>query len=300
MRARRGWLGAGLVLGVGSVWFGLGSQSHLTAAAPAAGQALAVPPQTYTPPRTPDGQPDMQGIWANRGVNSYDLEHGMSEAHLKITGIQQNWKPAIVDPPNGKFPYQPWAAAKRKEIQDNYLTLTKTEYVDPHTLCYLSGIPRIFYQSEFQILQPPGHVVFLQEFNHAYRVVPLDGRPHLGDNFKLWMGDSRGRWEGNTLVVDVTSNNDKTWWDVVGSFHSDALHIVERYTFVDADTINYEATFDDPKVFTRPWTMAWPLTREKEPGFQLLEEACWEGERDLPRFLELGYRYYFGESWKLR
>ena len=145
-------------------------------------------------------------------------------------------------------------------------------------MCYLSGIPRVFYQGGFQILQPPGHVVFLQEFNHAYRIVPLDQRPHLGDNFKLWMGDSRGRWEGNTLVVDVTSNNDKTWWDVVGSFHSDALHIVERYTFVDADTINYDATFEDLKVFTRPFRMSLLLNRNKEPGYELIEFACHEGQ----------------------
>jgi len=243
---------------------------------PAAGQTPTV--SRWIPPRLPDGQPDMQGIWANRGVNSYDLERGMSEAHLKITGIQQNWKPAIVDPPDGKFPYQPWAAAKRKEIQDNYLTLTKAEYVDPHTLCYLSGIPRIFYQGEFQILQPPGYVVFLQEFNHGSRIVPLDARPHVAGDIKLWMGDSRGHWEGNTLVVDVTNNNDRTWWDVVGSFHSNGLHIAERYTFIDADTINYEATFEDPKVFVRPFKMALLFKRNNEEGRELMEFACREGQ----------------------
>jgi hypothetical protein len=253
--------------------------------APAAAQAsgegapAAAPTTTWNPPRTLDGQPDIQGYWQNRGVNSYNLEEGMGKEHLEITAINpQNWRPAIVDPPDGKFPYQPWAAAKRKEIRDHHTNLTKWEYIDPHTLCYLSGIPRVFYQGGFQILQPPGYVVFLQEFNHAYRIVPLDQRPHLGDNFKLWMGDSRGRWEGNTLVVDVTSNNDKTWWDVVGSFHSDALHIVERYTFVDADTINYEATFEDPKVFTRPFKMSLLFNRNKEPGYELIEFACHEGQ----------------------
>lgn len=245
---------------------------------PAAGQAPTTAAKRWNAPRTADGQPDMQGIWANRGVNSYDLEHGMSEAHLTITGIQQNWRPAIVDPPDGKFPYQPWAAVKRREIQDNYLTLTKLEYIDPHTLCYLSGIPRIFYQGQFQILQPRGHVVFLQEFNHGSRVVPLGGRPHVGGNIELWMGDSRGHWEGNTLIVDVANNNDRTWWDVVGSFHSDALHIVERYTFVDADTINYEATFEDPKVFTRPFKMALLFARDTEEGHELMEFACREGQ----------------------
>ena len=245
---------------------------------PAAGQAPATATKSWNPPRTPDGQPDMQGIWGNRGVNSYDLEHGMSDAHLRITGIQQNWRPAIVDPPDGKFPYQPWAAAKRKEIQDNYLTLTKLEYVDPHTLCFLSGIPRVFYQGAFQILQPPGYVVFLEEFNHGSRVVPLDGHPHVGGNIELWMGDSRGHWEGNTLVVDVTNNNDRTWWDVVGSFHSNALHIVERYRFVNADTINYEATFEDPKVFTRPFKMALLFERNEDKAYEVMEFACQEGQ----------------------
>ena len=248
------------------------------APAHAAGQTPAAAARTWTPPRTPDGQPDMQGIWGNLGVNSYDLEHGMSEAHLKITGIQQNWRPAIVDPPDGTFPYQPWAARKRKEIQDNYLTLTKLEYVDPHTRCFLSGIPRVFYQGQFQILQPPGYVVMLQEFNHGSRVIPLDARPHVGGNIELWMGDSRGHWEGNTLVVDVTNSNDRTWWDVVGSFHSNALHIVERYTFVDTDTINYEATFDDPKVFTRPFKMALLLKRNEDKSYELMEFACHEGQ----------------------
>jgi len=242
-------------------------------------QAPTAATKAWSPPQTPDGQPDIQGFWSNRGVNSYDLEKGMSEEHLKITGIvPQDWRPAIVDPPDGKFPYQPWAAAKKKEIADNHTDLTKREYVDPHTLCFLSGIPRVLYQGGFQILQPPGHVVILQEFNHAYRIIPLDGRPHVGESIKLFMGDSRGHWEGNTLVVDVPNNNDKTWWDVVGSFHSDALHIVERYTIVDAETINYEATIEDPKVFTRPVKMALLLKRNKEKGYELMEFACHEGQ----------------------
>jgi hypothetical protein len=115
--------------------------------------------------------------------------------------------------------------------------------------------------------------------------VPLDGRPHLPENIKLFMGDSRGRWEGNTLVVDVTNNNDKTWLDVIGSFHSDALHLVERFTVVDVKTINYEATIEDPKVYTRPWKLALVLERTNQEGFELWEEACHEGERDVPHIL---------------
>ena len=141
------------------------------------------------------------------------------------------------------------------------------------------------YFGEFQILQPPGHVVFLIAFSHSYRVVPLDGRPHLADDIKLFMGDSRGRWEGNTLVVDVTNNNDRTWLDGIGSFHSDALHVVERFTVVDATTIDYEATIEDTKVYTRPWTLALRLERVHEKDYELWEEACYEGERDVPHIL---------------
>jgi hypothetical protein len=124
-----------------------------------------------------------------------------------------------------------------------------------------------------QILQVPGTVVILYESNHSYRVIPLDGR-HPPAQMKLWMGDSRGRWEGDTLVVDVTQFNDMTWFDMAGNFHSDALHVVERYTLLDPDHINYEATIEDPKVFMRPWKMSMILNRHKEKNFRLLEYEC--------------------------
>ena len=257
----------------------------LLAPVPAAGQAPTAAAATWNPPRTPDGQPDIQGFWDEQGVNSYDLEEGMSEAHRAISGIQQqNWRRAIVDPADGKFPYQPWAAAKKKEIKENYLD-PKPEHLDPAARCFLDGVPRLFYQSGWQFLQPPGHVVILYEYQHGYRIIPVDGRPHTEETVKLWMGDSRGHWEGNTLVVDVTNNNDQTWFDVVGSFHSDALHIVERYTFVDADRIDYEATIEDPKVYTRPFKIALNFARNKQKGFEQLEHACYEGERSVENML---------------
>jgi hypothetical protein len=122
--------------------------------------------------------------------------------------------------------------------------------------------------------------VILYEWTHAYRVIPTDERPHIGEDVKLWMGNSRGRWEGNTLVVDVTNINDRNFLDTVGTFHSDAMRVVERWTLVDADRINYEVTVDDPQVFTRPWKMAFPILRNKQQGFELMEHACYEGERD--------------------
>jgi hypothetical protein len=250
--------------------------------------------KTWNPPRTPDGQPDIQGFWANQGrrLATYNIEamEGASETHTLLSGVQSDSHTLIVDPADGKIPYQPWARARRQDIFDNHANPTKWEHVDPHTLCFLSGVPRMFYQGTIQILQTPGYVVVLQEFNHAYRVIPLDGRPHIPENVKLWMGDSRGRWDGNTLLVDVTSKNDRTRFDIVGDFHSDAVHIRERFTFVDPDTIRYQATFEDPNVYTRPFTMALTLGRsvrgEEAKTYELMEEACREGERDAPRMLE--------------
>ena len=258
-----------------------------------AAQTPTAAAKAWTPPRTSDGQPDIQGFWANQGrrLATYNIEamEGASETHTLISGVQSDPQSLIVDPPDGRIPYQPWARAKRTEVFDHRDDLTKWEYVDPHTRCFLSGVPRVFYQGTVQILQPPGYVVILQEFNHGSRIIPLDGRPHVGDPIKLWMGDSRGHWEGNTLVVDVTSSNDKTRFDIVGDFHSDAVHINERYTFVNPDTISYEATFEDPKVYTRPFKMALTFGRtvrgEEVQGYELLEEACHEGQRNAPNML---------------
>ena len=251
-----------------------------------AGQTAAA----RNPPRTPDGQPDIQGFWANqRRLATYNVEEAADPAHVRLSGNPTDQGSLIVDPPDGKIPYQPWARAKRQEVFDHHNDLTKWEHVDPHTRCFLSGVPRIFYQGSFQVVQSPGYVVFLQEFNHGSRIIPLDGRPHVGADIKLWMGDSRGRWEGNTLVVDVANNNDKTWFDIVGDFHSDALHISERFTAVGPDVIRYEATFEDPKVYTRPFKMAVTFGRlvrgEEARNYELLEEACLEGERNTQQML---------------
>jgi hypothetical protein len=260
---------------------------------PAFAQTSAAGDKTWTPSRTADGQPDIQGFWANQGrrLATYNIQamDGASDAHTQISGVQSDAHSLIVDPPDGKIPYLPWAQAKRQDVFDNHNNPTKREHVDPHTLCWLSGVPRMFYQGVIQIQQVPGYVVILQEFNHAYRIIHLDGRPHLPANVKLWMGDSRGRWEGNTLNVDVSNKNDKTRFDIVGDFHSDAVRIRERFTVIDADTIRYEATFDDPTVYTRPFTMRVNLGRsvrgEAAKTFELIEEACREGERSRPELL---------------
>jgi len=256
-------------------------------------QTSAAGDKAGTVSRTADGQPDIQGFWANQGrrLATYNIQamDGASDVHSQISGVQSDAQSLVVDPADGKIPYLPWAQAKRQEIFDNHNNPTKWEHVDPHTLCWLSGIPRMFYQGTFQIMQVPGYVVMLQEFNHAYRIIHLDGRSSLPANVKLWMGDSRGRWDGNTLQVDVSNKNDRTRFDIVGDFHSDAVRIRERFIVVDADTIRYEATFDDPAVYTRPFTMRLNLGRavrgEAARSYELIEEACREGERNTPELL---------------
>jgi hypothetical protein len=137
-------------------------------------------------------------------------------------------------------------------------------------------------------------VLVLVERAHAYRVIPTDGRPHVGTDVRLWQGDSTGHWEGNTLVVDVTNQNGKAWLDQAGNFYSDRAHMIERMTLIDANTIHYTVTIEDPTVFTRPWTMAFPLKRNPQKGFELIEEGCHEGEKNTQYLLDLGFRIYPG------
>lgn len=212
--------------------------------------------------RTIDGKPDLQGIWQARNTAAGDLEdHGAS------LGIEAG-RGVIVDPPDGKIPYQPWAAEKRKENFKNRAT------ADPLGKCYLAGVPRITYLPfPFQIFQTPKFVAIAYEYDHATRTIYLDGSKHLPD-IDFWMGDSRGHWEGNTLVVDVADLNEQTWLDLAGDFHSDALKLTERYTRTGPDTLQYEVTIEDPKVFTRPWKISMPLYRHTEKNFQLYEYEC--------------------------
>jgi len=257
-------------------------------AAEQGGQAPAAGARAYTPPRTPDGQPDIQGFWNPIGTfyNIQDLEFQAIYQNFASADPARRGKSLIVDPPDGKIPYQAWAAEKVNEVMQHHADPTP-RYLDPNARCFPQGVPRHLNNRELEIFQPPGHVVFFNMAHHTYRVVPLNGGPHIPEGVKLWMGDSRGRWEGNTLVVDVTNNNDKTWFDVVGSFHSDALHVAERITPVSADAIEYEATLTDPKVYTRPWTMKLRIQRNRDYGPELWEEACVESnERTLELMLK--------------
>lgn len=204
--------------------------------------AFAAPAQTSLP-RTADGKPDFEGIWQASGSAAADLAGG------------------------GQIPYQPSAAAKKAADFRNRAK------ADPLGQCYMPGVPRIMYMAfPFQIFQTPGAIAMTFEWSLDYRLVYMDGRPHF-DGLDFWMGDSRGHWDGDTLVVDVTNHNDKTWLDRAGDFHSDALHVVERYRMTDKDTIQYEATIEDSKVFTKPWAIRVALHRRKDRD-RLHEYAC--------------------------
>lgn len=264
-----------------------GQAAPTSAAKPTAAQTSEA--KAWTPPRTADGQPDFHGYWTEKKgglMGLYSIEDGASEEHALITGTKATkGQSYVIDPPDGKIPYQPWSAAVRQEIKQSYQHPTRPYHIDPVVRCFLEGT-RNFYQSVFQFVQTRDQVVLLFEYQHAYRVIPLDTHPHIAEPIKLYMGDSRGHWEGNTLVVDVTNNNDQTWFDLVGSFHSDAMRITERYTMTGPNAMRLEATFTDPQVFTRPWTMAVSFERNAMPGFELLEDACHEGERDAAHILK--------------
>lgn len=270
----------GVVLSVGVL-----AGSALGSERPPAQGASSAPRAQVQPvlPRTSDGQPDIQGYWSLRHAGTfalYSLEGKVDEEYQISRGDPiQAYRSAIVDPPDGRIPYQEWAARQAAEYFEHYRNPTKPEHYDTRARCYLPGVPRHSYDMNHQFIQTPGYVLMLIEFNHAYRIIPVDGRPHLGAGISLWQGDSRGRWEGQTLVVDSTNFNDKTWFDLVGSFHSDALHVVERWTVVDRDRIDYVATVEDPKVFTRPWTVAFTLARNRTSGHEIREFACREGRR---------------------
>ncbi|MBI3047244.1 MAG: hypothetical protein HYY76_02940 [Acidobacteria bacterium] len=251
--------------------------------AAAAGQA-----GRWSPPRLPDGQPDMQGHWISDAVGAaHSVEDGRDPDADTIQGRVGEHNPVvIVSPPDGRIPYRPEAAARRERLLRDIFTPTRFEHVDPHVRALLDGVPRNNYvPGGMQIIQTPGMVAILYESNHAYRVIPIDGRPHPPQPVKLWMGDSRGRWEGDTLVVDVTNFNEETWLDSHGSFHSDALHVVERWTYAGPDRIDYEVTLDDPKAFSRPWTIAFRVNRNKQKGYEVWEDTRWEGERDVEHIL---------------
>jgi hypothetical protein len=258
-------------------------------------QAVSSAAAQWSPPRTSDGQPDIQGYWSGTAgiAAAYDIQDGVPPGEKQVSAelpiqVSKDQAPhAIVDPPDGKIPYQPSAAAIRDENKANSLHPTKLEQIDSLTRCFQMGVPRQQFLGGLQILQSAGYVVIVTG-NGLSRTIPLDGRPHIGAGIKLWAGDSVGHWEGNTLVVDVTNINEHGWYDWAGNFHSNYLHLIERWTFTNADTIEYEVTSYDAKVFTKPWTLKNVFVRNKKKGTdaEQWEDACYEGERDVNAILQ--------------
>ena len=233
----------------------------LTSAVIAAAQPRSAP--TGALPRMADGKPNLQGIWQASGSAAADLQDHPARLNM-LAGR------SVVE--GGEIPYQAWAAAKRAENFQN------RQKADPLAQCYMPGTPRIMYLDfPFQIFQTPRTIAMTFEWSLDYRLIYTDGSPHPMD-LDSWMGDSRGHWDGDTLVVDVANQNDKTWLDMAGDIHSDALHVVERYRMTGADTIQYEATIDDSKVFTRPWTIRILLRRRLDRD-RLFEYVC-QAERE--------------------
>jgi hypothetical protein len=286
-------------------------------AAPATYPPYTRPVSTYVPPRTADGQPDISGLYLaiplprsietplvpmlNRAPNRANGEFSYSLNERPKLPEGAIVRPAGVDPADGRIPLTPEALARRKHIIANQ---EKVEYLDGRVLCLAPGIPRSTVPAPvvgYQIFQKPGYVVIFYEQSHLYRTIPLDGRPPLDPGVRKAMGVSRGHWEGNVLVVEVTNftnNLDNNW--VIGAVsatpgipaeslttghgipHSDRYRVTERYTPIDANTIHYEATINDEQVFTQPWTLAWYGFARAPKDYVPVEYACFEGnEKNL-------------------
>jgi hypothetical protein len=286
--------------------------------------------KSWTPPRTPDGQPDLQGVWTNATITPFERPASLrdkaflSEAEAAaleqraavqreedgpprpgdVGNYNQFWMDSgdrvvstrrtslVIDPPDGRVPLRPEAEARR-DFSSAHEGDSFT-YMSVWDRCITRGVPAgMFpagYNNAYQIVQTPGYVVIHYEMIHEGRVIPIDGRPHLPSSVKLWNGDSRGRWEGTTLVVETTNYNDKGWiatqaaaGRIKGVPQTESLHVVERFTPIDANTIDYQATIDDPTMYTRPWTVSVPLHRD--PGYQIYEYACHEGNRAIENIL---------------
>jgi hypothetical protein len=218
-------------------------------------------------PRAGTGRPDLQGVYNGTGMSgSWGLEE-----HAPKFGFPGG-PSLVIDPPDQKLPIQVWA----REEQQKRLT-GEWAHQDPTARCFVGGVPRSMYVlgGPMQILQTPQYVVFVFE-RWSYRIIPLDGRQHLPDHVRLWMGDSVGRWEGDKLVVETTNANGKSWLSEIGDVISHAARVVERFTMVSPTRIEYEVTVDDPLAYNAPWTIAFAYNRANA-SVQLMEQACHEG-----------------------
>lgn len=266
--------------------------------------------QTYTAPRTADDQPDIQGLYTRNGVvgleaqppvnpidpsgknplsvsnrsdglGPYPKVFGQGGAVLRAGQARQQHPTGIVDPPDRNLPWKPGEDAKRREFLLKMNPAADLAHVELNARCALPGP----FQGDdgnnpYQFLQPRGEFVILYDYNHTSRIIHLDGRPHVGPSIRLFMGDSIGHWEGNTLIVDTTNYNGHVAYSREIPYLSDALHTTERFTVTDANTVEYEATIDDPALFTKPWKTAGYFSRAAK-GVESLEFACAEGSQTL-------------------
>jgi hypothetical protein len=282
-------------------WYGSAAATVIVAfvaAVPANGQEKAATTK-YVAPRTADNHPDMQGAWARRGV-------GLQEANAPNTplsdfgstgqpyptvfntgvfttqdrSVLQGRPAGVIDPADRVLPWRPEADAARREFIPKMIPPASLGYVEKAARCVLPGPLEADDRHPYQIIQRPGYFVMMYEYNHVTRVIPTDGRPHVGSNIRLFMGDSVGRWEGDTLVVDTTNFNDKTSLGRTVPYHSEALHTVERFTRIDPNILDYQITIDDPKMFTRPIKIAGTF-QAADPKTELMEFACAEGSQVL-------------------
>jgi hypothetical protein len=282
--------------------------------APAASRAAAVGGGSWTQ-RTPDGQPDLQGIWINFDSTPFEapLPQGAAPKPVPAAAapaanvgpasefadhnhkISERRKSMVVDPPDGRVPVMKWAEDKRD--YDLAHIPDAPEHETPWVRCITRGYPAAFfpagYNNAYEIIQVPGYVVIVFEMIHETRLIPIDGRPKLGKNIRQWNGEPRGRWEGNTLVVESTNYNNKgsigtsaATGRMRGIPQTEAMKVTERFTRVDANTINYTVTVEDPKVYTKPWTVALPLNRDDT--YQMFEYSCQEGNYAMANALSFG------------
>ena len=283
----------------------------------------------WTPARTPDGQPDLQGIWTNATLTPLERPAAMKDKAFlteeEVAAIEKRtaenraandkmsplaagsynrfWyddgttvlatrqTSLVVDPPDGRVPVKASAEARRDDYAarngDSY------EFMSPWDRCITRGVPGSMfpagYNNAYQIIQTPGYVTIHYEMIHDARIIPLDNRPR-SSRMQTWMGEPRGRWDGDTLIVETTNYHNKGWITtsqasgrIKGIPHSDQLRVIERFRRVSRDVIDYSATIEDPEIYTRPWTIAMPLTAD--PGYRIYEYACHEGNYAIENIL---------------
>jgi hypothetical protein len=260
----------------------------------------------WAPRLTPDGQLDLQGTWVNFDSTPFESDTTGPIGTIPNVNPPSHWadhdspmsptrRSMVVDPPDGRVPVMKWAEDKRDydlaHLEDHY------KHETAWVRCITRGVPGgMFpagYNNAYKIVQIPGYVIIVYEMIHDTRIIPLDGRPHVGASIRLWNGDPRGHFEDNTLVVETTNFNDKgsiatsaATGRIRGIPHSEELQVVERFTRISEDVVNYSVTVTDPKVYTAPWTVALPLNRD--PSYKLFEYACHEGNLALPNALSAG------------